>query len=57
MAKDTCIATSQKMCLILGRVMRREVLGVEQIRRWGNEEKLGIVMLVGVDSATVTHIA
>lgn len=37
--------------------MRGEVLGVERRRRWSDEEKLGIVMSVGVDGATVTRVA
>lgn len=37
--------------------MRGEVLGVERRRRWSNEDKLGIVMSVGVDGATLTQVA
>lgn len=37
--------------------MRGEVLGLERRRRWSDEEKLGIVMSVGVDCATVTQAA
>lgn len=37
--------------------MRVEVLGLERRRRWSDEEKLGIVMSVGVDCATVTQAA
>ena len=37
--------------------MRGEVVGVERRRRWSDEEKLGIVMSVGVDGATVTQVA
>ena len=37
--------------------MRGEVLGVERRRRWSDEEKLGIVMSVGVGGATVTQVA
>ena len=36
--------------------MRSEVLGVERRRRWDDEEKLGIVLAVGVDGATVTQV-
>lgn len=37
--------------------MRGEVLGVERRRRWSDDEKLGIIMSVGVDGATVTQVA
>ena len=37
--------------------MRGEILGFERRRRWSDEEKLGIVMSVGVDDATVTQVA
>jgi transposase len=37
--------------------MRGEILGFERRRRWSDEEKLGIVMAVGVDNATVTQVA
>jgi len=37
--------------------MRGEILGVERRRRWSVEEKLSIVMAVGVDGATVTQVA
>ncbi|KZM38544.1 transposase, partial [Labrenzia sp. OB1] len=37
--------------------MRGEILGVERRRRWRDEDKLGIVMSVGVDGATVTQVA
>ena len=37
--------------------MRGEILGFERWRRWSDEEKLGIVMAVGVDDATVTQVA
>jgi transposase len=37
--------------------MRGEILGFERRRRWSDEEKLGIVMAVGVDEATVTQVA
>lgn len=38
-------------------VMRGEVLGVERRRRWNNNDKLAIVSSVGIDGATVTHVA
>lgn len=37
--------------------MRGEILGFERRRRWSDEEKLGVVMSVGVDDATVTQVA
>ena len=37
--------------------MRVEILGAERRRRWGDEQKLDIVMSVGVDGATVTEVA
>ncbi len=37
--------------------MRGEILGVERRRRWNVEEKLSIVLSVGVDGATVTQVA
>lgn len=37
--------------------MRGEILGFERRRRWSDEEKLGVVMSVGVDEATVTQVA
>ncbi len=37
--------------------MRGEVLGLERRRRWSDEEKIGIVMSVGVDGASVTQVA
>ena len=37
--------------------MRGEILGFERRRRWSDEEKLGIVMAVGTDEATVTQVA
>lgn len=37
--------------------MRAETLVRERRRRWGDENKLGIVMSVGLDSATVTEVA
>lgn len=36
--------------------MRGDVLGLER-RRWDDEEKLGIVLSVGADGATVTQVA
>jgi len=37
--------------------MRGELLGVERRRFWGDEEKLEIVMSVGVGGASVTQVA
>ncbi len=37
--------------------MRGEVLGVERRRRWNDDDKLVIVSSVGIDGATVTHVA
>ncbi len=37
--------------------MRGEILGLERCRRWSDEEKIGIVMSVGVDGASVTQVA
>ena len=37
--------------------MRGEILGVERRRFWRDEDKLEIVMLVGVGGATVTQVA
>jgi len=38
--------------------MRHEVIiGVERRRRWSDEQKLAIVMEVGVDGATVAEVA
>ena len=37
--------------------MRGEILGLGRRRQWSDEEKLGIVMSVGVDGATVTRVA
>jgi transposase len=37
--------------------MRGEVLGVERRRRWDDDDKLSIVSSVGIDGATVTHVA
>lgn len=40
-----------------GLVMRGDILGLERRRRWGDEEKLEIVLSVGVGGATVTQVA
>lgn len=40
-----------------GLSMRGEILGVERRRFWRDEDKLGIVMSVGIDGATVTQVA
>ena len=37
--------------------MRVEILGRERRRRWGDENKLSIVMSVGLDGARVTEVA
>ncbi len=37
--------------------MSLDILGVERRRRWGGEEKLEIVLSVGVAGATVTQVA
>ena len=37
--------------------MRGDILGLERRRRWGDEQKLAIVLSVGVDGATVTQVA
>ncbi|MBZ9793464.1 transposase [Rhizobium sp. 3T7] len=37
--------------------MRVEILGQERRRRWRDEQKLEIVMSVGIDGATVTEVA
>src|SRR3989338_8224942 len=37
--------------------MRGDILGLERRRRWGDEEKLEIVLSVGVGGATVTQVA
>ncbi len=37
--------------------MRGDILGLERRRRWGDDEKLGIVLSVGVAGATVTQVA
>jgi transposase len=40
-----------------GLAMRGDILGLERRRRWGDDEKLGIVLSVGVAGATVTQVA
>ena len=40
-----------------GFVMRGDILGLERRRRWCDEEKLEIVLSVGVAGATVTQVA
>jgi transposase len=40
-----------------GSSMRGEILVVERRRCWRDEDKLEIVMSVGIDGATVTHVA
>ncbi|KMK66253.1 Transposase [Puniceibacterium sp. IMCC21224] len=40
-----------------GSAMRGEILGVERRRFWRDEDKLEIVMSVGIDGATVTQVA
>ena len=40
-----------------GLVMRGDILGLERRRRWGDAEKLEIVLSVGVAGATVTQVA
>jgi transposase len=37
--------------------MRGDILGLERRRRWSDEEKLVIVLSVGVAGATVTQVA
>jgi transposase len=37
--------------------MRGEILGLERRHFWCDEDKLGIVMTVGIDGATVTQVA
>ena len=37
--------------------MRGEVLGFERRRRWSDDEKIGIIMSVGVDGVSVTQVA
>jgi len=40
-----------------GLVMRGDILGLERRRRWCDDEKLEIVVSVGVGGATVTQVA
>lgn len=40
-----------------GLLMRGEILGMERRRFWRDEDKLEIVMSVGIDGATVTQVA
>ena len=40
-----------------GSAMRGEILGLERRRFWRDEDKLEIVMSVGIDGATVTQVA
>ncbi len=40
-----------------GSAMRGEILGLERRRFWRDEDKLKIVMSVGIDGATVTQVA
>lgn len=40
-----------------GIAMRVEILGQERRRRWRDDEKLAIVMSVGVGGATITEVA
>ena len=37
--------------------MRGEILGLERRRIWRDEDKLEIVMSIGIDGATVTQVA
>ncbi|PDT78022.1 transposase [Sinorhizobium sp. BJ1] len=37
--------------------MQIDILGQERRRRWRDEQKLEIVMSVGIDGATVTEVA
>ena len=37
--------------------MRGEILGLERRRRWSDDEKLAIVLSVGVNGATVSQVA
>jgi len=37
--------------------MRGEILGFERRRRWSDEEKIRVVMSVGIDGASVTQVA
>jgi transposase len=40
-----------------GSLMRGEILGLERRRFWRDDDKLEIVMSVGIDGATVTQVA
>jgi len=40
-----------------GFVMRGEILGLERRRFWRDEDKLEIIMSVGIAGATVTQVA
>ncbi|AMY72212.1 IS66-like element accessory protein TnpA [Frigidibacter mobilis] len=40
-----------------GLAMRGDILGLERRRRWSDDEKLGIVLSVGIGGATVTQVA
>jgi len=37
--------------------MRGEILGLERRWRWSDDEKIEIIMLVGVDGASLTRVA
>ena len=41
----------------VGLSMRGDILGLERRRRWGDDDKLAIVLSVGVGGATVTQVA
>ncbi|WP_444667342.1 IS66 family insertion sequence element accessory protein TnpB [Cereibacter changlensis] len=41
----------------VGLVMRGDILGLERRRRWSDDEKLEIVLSVGMGGATVTQVA
>lgn len=43
-------------CLIRGVVVRGDILGLER-RRWGDNQKLEIVLSANVGGATVTQVA
>lgn len=51
-AKDVVTDVSYAGCL-----MRGEILGLERRRIWRDEDKLEIVMSIGIDGATVTQVA
>lgn len=40
-----------------GLLMRGDILGLERRRIWRDEDKLEIVMSIGIDGATVTQVA